>query len=159
MCVFYEKFKQEKWPESIQGFHCLLAENPDVAGELHRKAESETPKYLLKARLCKLAPSPEAYLQLRANCARTWATANVSGYIAGVGDRHTGNLLLDSSDGSIVPIDFGYSFGVPFLLPIPELTPFRLSPQLLQCFEPLNGKACVTQMMTQTMRVLRQVIY
>ena len=93
----------------------------------------------------------------RCTGSRTWATANVSGYIAGVGDRHTGNLLLDGSDGSIVPIDFGYSFGVPFLLPIPELTPFRLSPQLLQCFEPLNGTACVIQMMTQTMRVLRQV--
>jgi phosphatidylinositol kinase/protein kinase (PI-3 family) len=59
----------------------------------------------------------------------------------------------------MVAIDFGYSFGVPFLLGIPELTPFRLSPQLLQCFEPLNGKECITQMMTQTMRVLRQVSF
>lgn len=157
--VIYEKFRQENWATGPAGFQNLLAENPDVAGELYLKCQSETPKYLLKARLVKLAPSPEAYLQLRANCARTWATANVSGYIAGIGDRHTGNLLLDGTDGSIVPIDFGYSFGVPFLLPIPELTPFRLSPQLLQCFEPLNGKACVTQMMTQTMRVLRQVRY
>ena len=31
------------------------------------------------------------------------------------------------------------------------------SPQLLQCFDPLDGKACITQMMTHTMRVLRQV--
>lgn len=157
--VINARFRQENWVEGQQGYTRLLAADPDLAGELFRQALSETPKYLLKARLLKLAPSPEAYLQLRANCARTWSTANIAGYIAGVGDRHTGNLLLDNSDGSMVAIDFGYSFGVPFLLGIPELTPFRLSPQLLQCFEPLNGKECITQMMTQTMRVLRQVSF
>lgn len=155
--VFNEKFRREQWPTGTQGYQRLLNEDPDVAGDLFRRALSETPKYLLKARLLKLAPSPEAYLQLRANCARTWSTANIAGYIAGVGDRHMGNFLFDGSDGSMIAIDFGYSFGVPFLLPIPELTPFRLSPQLLQCFEPLDGTVCITQMMTQTMRVLRQV--
>jgi DNA-dependent protein kinase catalytic subunit len=157
--VFGQKFSDEGWMGRglSAGYKYLLAENPDMAGDLYRKAQSETPKYLLKTRLLKLAPSPEAYLQLRANCARTWSTANIAGYIAGVGDRHMGNFLLDMTDGSMVGIDFGYSFGVPFMLPIPELTPFRLSPQLLQCFDPLDGKACITQMMTHTMRVLRQV--
>ena len=54
----------------------------------------ETPRGLLKERLLKLAPSAEAYLQLRANCAKTFSTFNTAAYIAGVGDRHTGNFLL-----------------------------------------------------------------
>ena len=84
------------------------------------------------------------------------STSNIAGYIAGVGDRHMGNFLLDETDGSMIGIDFGYSFGVPQLLPVPEVAPFRLTPQLLQCFDPLDGQACITQIMCHTMRVLRQ---
>ena len=42
-------------------------------------------------------------------------------YIAGVGDRHYGNFMLDYTDGTVVGIDFGYSFDIPQSLPVPEL--------------------------------------
>ena len=35
------------------------------------------------------------------------ATFNIASYLAGVGDRHLDNFLLDQSDGSVVGIDFG----------------------------------------------------
>lgn len=154
--IFASKFLEKGWQSGSAGYTKLIQAHPDVAGKLFTQAERETPKFLLKARLLKLAPSAEAYLQLRSNCARTMSTSNIAGYIAGVGDRHMGNFLLDETDGSMIGIDFGYSFGVPQLLPVPELAPFRLSPQLLQCFDPLDGKACITQIMSHTMRVLRQ---
>ena len=154
--VFEAKFNEHS-ERGQEGFAKYLLKQPaSKADELFSTAVKETPRGLLKERLLKLAPSAEAYLQLRANCAKTFSTFNTAAYIAGVGDRHTGNFLLDHTDGSIVGIDFGYSFGVPLVLPIPELTPFRLSPQLLQCFDPLDGKGYVTQMMVHTMRVLRK---
>ena len=42
---------------------------------------------------------------------RTYASNCIVGYIVGVGDRHLDNFLVNTRDGSVVMIDFGYSFG------------------------------------------------
>jgi len=42
---------------------------------------------------------------------RSLVACNTFGYLAGVGDRHLQNLLLEDASGTLVPIDFGYSFG------------------------------------------------
>ena len=108
----------------------LLQDCPSVAARMYEQAVSRTTRNVLREYLHKLANSPEAYLTIRANFAKTVATFNIAGYITSVGDRHLGNFMLDQTDGGIVGIDFGQSFSVPLLLPIPDISPFRLSPQV-----------------------------
>ena len=42
---------------------------------------------------------------------RSLASCSILGWLAGVGDRHLQNLLFEDATGTLVPIDFGYSFG------------------------------------------------
>ena len=39
----------------------------------------------------------------------------------GIGDRHLQNMLVSLATGKSIAIDFGYSFGSAFSLPIPEI--------------------------------------
>ena len=74
---------------------------------------------------------PEAFLTLRTEFAKTLAVSSAFGYILGLGDRHLDNLLLDERSGAIVQIDFGMTFGIGVsMLPVPELIPCRVSPQV-----------------------------
>ncbi len=60
-------------------------------------------------------------------------------FFAGIGDRHTSNYLVNKRTGQVISIDFGYAFGVATShLPVPELVPLRLTPQILALMEPLG---------------------
>lgn len=50
------------------------------------------------------------WFQMRLNYTRSVAVNSIVGYILGIGDRHISNLLLDTVQGELVPIDFGYAF-------------------------------------------------
>ena len=47
-----------------------------------------------------------------------------------LGDRHLENILLDTSNGAAVHVDFGCLFNKGETLPEKELVPFRLSPNV-----------------------------
>ena len=53
------------------------------------------------------AGGPELFLSMRAAYTASLAAVSMAGYIAGVGDRHTDNFLVDLASGALVPIDFG----------------------------------------------------
>lgn len=78
----------------------------------------------------RLASTAEAYLYLKERFIRNYAVVCIAGYILGIGDRHLENFLVNYSNGDIVSIDFGYSFGAGLGLSVPELIPFRLT----RCF-------------------------
>ena len=76
--------------------------------------------------------------------------------ILGIGDRHLDNLLVDTKTGQIVPIDFGICFGMSAsLLGVPELIPFRLTPQMISVLEPLNMKDLLRYRMIQIFNCLK----
>ena len=103
------------------------------------------------------AGSAESFVMMRQAFASSLAASSICGYIAGVGDRHLDNILLDVSTGSLIHIDFGYAFGTATThLPIPELTPFRATPVLLDVLSPLNARTWLETDMTRTMRSLQQ---
>ena len=53
------------------------------------------------------AGGPELFLSMRATYTASLAAVSMTGYVAGVGDRHTDNFLVDLTSGALVPIDFG----------------------------------------------------
>jgi DNA-dependent protein kinase catalytic subunit len=55
--------------------------------------------------------SADAWLRRRGTFRSSLAVSCAWGYLAGVGDRHSDNILLETATGALVPIDFGYSFG------------------------------------------------
>lgn len=98
-------------------------------------AEAKLKTYLLRS-----AIGPEALWYLRQRFASSLAVYSITGYLLGIGDRHLENTLLCTQTAELVPIDFGYSFGVGALLPIPELVPFRLTGFLTSVLQPLAGE-------------------
>lgn len=44
---------------------------------------------------------------MRGTYTASLAAVSMAGYVAGVGDRHTDNFLVDLNSGALVPIDFG----------------------------------------------------
>jgi len=92
--------------------------------------QATVPPDLLRSGIQALSASPEAFLCIRSHFARTLAVFSVSSYVLGIGDRHLENFLLDLKNGGLVGIDFGHAFGTATqFLPIPEMMPFRLTPQ------------------------------
>jgi DNA-dependent protein kinase catalytic subunit len=107
--------------------------------------------------LAAAAGSPDAFLAMRRRYAATLAAASVCGWVAGVGDRHLQNVLVDLRDGSLVHIDFGYAFGTATaILPIPELTPFRATPAMLGPLAPHDAIETLRGDMAKAMHALRR---
>ncbi|CAO3567705.1 unnamed protein product [Mortierella alpina] len=110
----------------------------------------------LKQSVARLAASPEAFLMLRSEFAKSLAAINVCSYILGIGDRHLENFLLDMSNGCLIPIDFGHAFGsATEVLPVPELVPFRLTRQLEGFLKPLGVKGLLEHPMVCIMKALQ----
>jgi DNA-dependent protein kinase catalytic subunit len=120
------------------------------------KVSELLPEDFIRRRLLKVAVGPEAFVTLRTEFAKTLAVSSLFGYILGLGDRHLDNLLLDNRTGAIIQIDFGICFGMgQSVLGVPELIPFRLSPQLIAVLQPLDGALLLRHYMVRAMTCLR----
>ena len=94
------------------------------------------PHGLLRNALERLSSNSEIYLNLKNQFIRNYGVICIAGYILGIGDRHLQNFLINYSNGEVVSIDFGISFGTNINLGIPELVPFRLTKCFLNLMEP-----------------------
>lgn len=111
----------------------------------------------LQVALQKLASGPEAYLTLKSGFIRSLATLNTCQYLLGIGDRHTSNTMVDATTGELVGIDFGHAFGsATELLPVPELMPFRLTPQLVKVMQPHGTSGLFRSSMIHVLRTLKE---
>ncbi|KAH9423370.1 hypothetical protein DERP_003649 [Dermatophagoides pteronyssinus] len=65
------------------------------------------------------------------NFIRTTAVFSILGYILGLGDRHTDNVMFDTQTGQMIQVDFNCLFnrGEGFI--VPELIPFRLTHNMI----------------------------
>jgi ataxia telangiectasia mutated family protein len=54
--------------------------------------------------------TPMSWFAMRLNYTRSVATTSIVGHILGLGDRHTSNILIESSTGEVVHIDLGIAF-------------------------------------------------
>lgn len=122
--------------------------------------------------------TPMSWFAMRLNYTRSVATTSIVGHILGLGDRHTSNILLDSSTGEVVHIDLGIAFeqvrlslisisfsarGPPLitntqgkLLPIPECVPFRMTADMVDGMGTTGTQGVFQRCAEETLRVLRE---
>ncbi|KAL9555838.1 hypothetical protein MBANPS3_002175 [Mucor bainieri] len=137
-------------------YHAAFAQPRDTVVSKFKDAEAAVPASLIRDYLFKLASSPEAFLFSRKEFAYSLACISIFGYIMGIGDRHMDNFLVDMKSGRLIPIDFGYAFGVASeLLPIPEIVPFRLTRQLVAVLEPLGISGILEDAMTHILSAVQ----
>jgi len=116
-----------------------------------------TNKFALRDGLVDLASCPQACLELKRRFGRSLAAMSAAQYILGIGDRHRSNTLVDVTTGEVVGIDFGHAFGSACThLRIPELIPFRLTPQLVHVFHPYRTAGWFRLGMVHSMSALRK---
>jgi DNA-dependent protein kinase catalytic subunit len=134
--------------------------NKSVSGDLKLKMEkicSLIPEDALRRGMHAAASSIMAFHQFRHEFSRTVAASSAVQWILGIGDRHAENNLLSKTNGGLLPIDFGIAFGDGVSrLPIPELMPFRLSPQMQFVFAPLKAKCILRRRMASVFSALRE---
>ena len=138
-------------PSSRLPSTCRIAFRASASSPAASRAKPALRRALLQA-----AGSPDAFLAMRSRYAASLAASSVCGWVAGVGDRHLQNILLDVETGSVVHIDFGYAFGTATsVLPIPELVPFRLTDAMLDGLAPNDGVRGLRADMVVAVRALQ----
>lgn len=102
--------------------------------------------------------TPHNWYQARSSFIRTTAVMSMVGYILGLGDRHGENILLDSTTGDIIHVDFNCLFNRGDLFEFPELVPFRLTHNMVLAMGPLGVEGMFRKCCEITLKVLRQQI-
>lgn len=74
---------------------------------------------------------PDEWLKARNLWTRSVAVWSMAGYIVGLGDRHGENVLIETTTGRCVHVDFAMLFGKGLTLKVPEIVPFRLTPNMV----------------------------
>lgn len=100
-------------------------------------------------------PDPHAWFEARSSFARSAASWSVIGHVIGLGDRHSENILVDTSSGQIVHVDFDCIFDKGLHLPRPEIVPFRLTQNMVDAFGPTGENGAFRSSMESVITVLR----
>ena len=119
-------------------------------------------------RCCKIMPpvfygwflrhfqDPQTWYSARTLYSRSLAVMSMVGSVMGLGDRHTENILMETTTGECMHVDFNCLFWRGLEFTVPERVPFRLSPNLVDgmgCtgYQGTFKKSCVI-----TLRILRE---
>ncbi|KAH9492123.1 hypothetical protein Btru_027012 [Bulinus truncatus] len=100
-------------------------------------------------------PDPIFWYNARVSYARTAAVMSIVGYILGLGDRHGENILLDSTTGDCVHVDFNCLFNKGETFEWPERVPFRLTPNMIAALGPLGYEGLFRVACEITLKVIR----
>eukprot|EP00501_MAST-03F_sp_TOSAG23-6_P000058 GSMAST32.ASY1.ANO1.59.1 assembled CDS len=77
------------------------------------------------------------------------------GHIVGLGDRHGENVMVDTVSGECVHVDFDCLFDKGLALSVPELAPFRLSPNMVDALGVTGVEGIFRRVCEMTMGELR----
>ena len=72
-------------------------------------------------------PTPQVWYERRLAYTRSVAVNSIVGYIIGLGDRHSSNILMDVQTAEMIHIDLGVAFEQGKCLKTPEQVPFRMT--------------------------------
>lgn len=105
---------REQWPEE-----CLEA--------AFDRLQAGVPKDILRKAFWRAAPCAGSAVEAESLFARSLAAGSALGHAFGLGDRHPGNVLIDTRSARAVHVDLGVCFGRGERLRVPEIVPFRLT--------------------------------
>ncbi|KAL0490437.1 serine/threonine-protein kinase ATR [Acrasis kona] len=98
---------------------------------------------------------PTKWFESRLNYTRTLAVMSMVGYIVGLGDRHSENILLDCSNGDVVHVDLSMLFERGRTLNIPERVPFRLTHNMVDAMGVTGTEGVFRSVCESALGVLR----
>ena len=100
-------------------------------------------------------PTAALWYERRLAYTRSLAVSSMVGYIIGLGDRHSSNILIGCSSAELVHIDLGVAFEQGKLLPTPELVPFRLTRDIVDGCGAAGVQGVMRRCCEETLAVLR----
>eukprot|EP00253_Pinus_taeda_P006903 PITA_06903 len=77
------------------------------------------------------------------------------GYIVGLGDRHSMNILIDQITAEVVHIDLGVAFEQGLMLKTPERVPFRLTRDIIDGMGVTGVEGVFRRCCEETLSVMR----
>ena len=131
-----------------------IIHNPGKRIKKYLKVCKEVTPCMHQILISKLS-EPQKWYQGRLNYTHSAAVTSMTGYVVGIGDRHLGNILLDSATSELVHIDFGVAFEQGLFLPIPEGVPFRLTRDIVNGMGQCGTEGVFRRCCEETLRVLR----
>ena len=99
--------------------------------------------------------APAAWFARRLAYSSSLAAGAMIGFILGLGDRHSSNILIDTQSAELVHIDLGIAFDAGRLLNTPEVVPFRLTRDIEDGLGIAGVEGVMRGAAEHTMRVLR----
>ncbi|KAJ3371019.1 hypothetical protein GGF31_003749 [Allomyces arbusculus] len=162
--ILAQLYQQHKRPNDLTPTECReLLHREHARAKATRKSKAEVLTKVILPRLppvfhkwFELKPSAEEWFHARLQFARSCAATSIMGYVVGLGDRHSQNILLDTETAQIVHIDLGIAFDSGRVLPIPETIPFRLTQNILDGLGVKGVEGVFRRCCEETLRVLRQ---
>ncbi|TMW60147.1 hypothetical protein Poli38472_000189 [Pythium oligandrum] len=101
-------------------------------------------------------PDPAMWYQRRLAYVQSAAVTSIVGYILGIGDRHSQNILIHEETAELVHIDFGVVFDQGMALFTPETVPFRLTRDLVDGMGVSGVDGVFTRCCEATLQLLRK---
>ncbi|GAQ86367.1 Protein kinase ATM/Tel1 [Klebsormidium nitens] len=98
---------------------------------------------------------PADWFEKRLAYARSVAASSMVGYIIGLGDRHSMNILLDEATAEVVHIDLGVAFEQGLMLKTPERVPFRLTRDIVAGLGVCGVQGVFRRCCEETLAVMR----
>ncbi|KAJ0400209.1 hypothetical protein P43SY_009526 [Pythium insidiosum] len=101
---------------------------------------------------------PDAAMWYRRRLAfvQSAAVTSIVGYILGIGDRHSQNILIHEETAELVHIDFGVVFDQGMALFTPETVPFRLTRDMVDGMGVSGCEGVFTRCCEATLQLLRK---
>lgn len=100
-------------------------------------------------------PEPSDWFLAKKRFTYSCAVWSMIGYIVGLGDRHGENILIDMASGECVHVDFACMFEKGLTLKVPEVVPFRLTPNMLDAMGPTGYEGSFRVASQITMSIAR----
>ncbi|XP_075505012.1 serine/threonine-protein kinase ATM isoform X5 [Primulina tabacum] len=98
---------------------------------------------------------PADWFDKRLAYTRSVAASSMVGYIVGLGDRHSMNVLIDQSSAEVVHIDLGVAFEQGLMLKTPERVPFRLTRDIIDGMGVTGVEGVFRRCCEETLSVMR----
>ncbi|KAJ1684822.1 hypothetical protein LUZ63_016212 [Rhynchospora breviuscula] len=98
---------------------------------------------------------PADWFGSRLSYTRSVAASSMVGYIVGLGDRHSMNILIDQKTAEVVHIDLGVAFEQGLMLKTPERVPFRLTRDVIDGMGVTGVEGVFRRCCEETLSVMR----